>query len=400
MGKDLLGKELGQGLSQNKKGLYEACYRDKDGKRHKKRSKNLAEVKEWLIDARYNDQHGVMDNYRGITVINRIETPSASYMHWPNVTVDDWFDRWLFEIKGDSIRYGTRKAYINRYKSRIKPVIGHMIVCAVRPIDCQRAINFAQDDDESEWSLKKMRVIMKAFFEAAVDNGLCESNPVTKTVKIAKHEKKERRVLTLEEQNRFLEAAKKMTHYDVFRFVLETGLRGGELNGLLWENVDFDNNIIRVEHSLDYRTDTKEFVNNPPKSHSGYRTIPLTKTARDILIKKQAEQENMRIPDECIGFVFLNKNGNHTHRGVYNRALHEVSDKLGMERFSMHSLRHTFATRCIESGMRPKTLQKIMGHSELSITMDLYVHVTDDAIEDEMRKFERHFMDDSGDEVA
>ena len=371
MGKDLKGKELGQGLSQRKNGMYSARFRGKSGKRAEKYFSTISEAKAWLINARYKDEH---------------ETVYAG----SNMSVDAWFSFWLDDIKGEAIRYGTRQAYRTRYNSRIRSEIGRMALSEVRPFHCQRIINQAQEAGESEWSLKKIRVILKAIFEAAVDNMMIEKNPVTKNVKILRQEKKEPRVLTLSEQDELLRKASGSAHYDAFRFILETGVRGGELGGLRWEDVDIEGRKIRISHSLEYRTDIKKFVNNPPKTKSSVRTIPLTQAACDILVACQEAQRRMNIPDEFDGYVFLNSNGRPTHRGIYNRALRQIAKKMGVPSFSMHSLRHTFATRCMEAGVKPKTLQKLMGHSELGITMDLYVHVTEDEAEKEIRLFENH----------
>ena len=81
---------------------------------------------------------------------------------------------------------------------------------------------------------------------------------------------------------------------------------------------------------------------------------------------------------EFSDFVFLSRKGEPTKNSAYDTKLMYYCDKVGMQRFSMHTLRHTFATRCIEAGMRPKTLQMILGYSNIGITMNLYVHVTDE----------------------
>ncbi len=107
MGKDLKGKELGEGLIQHKEGYYSARFRGKDGKRYQRYSQDLDDLKRWMIDTKYSVEHDSI--YAG-----------------GEMSVDKWFWFWLDEIKRDSIRHGTRGAYINRYNSRIKDVIGHM----------------------------------------------------------------------------------------------------------------------------------------------------------------------------------------------------------------------------------------------------------------------------------
>lgn len=88
---------------------------------------------------------------------------------------------------------------------------------------------------------------------------------------------------------------------------------------------------------------------------------------------------------------FKHRNGIPNRNSIYDVAINKISKKAGIEHFSMHTLRHTFATRAIEAGMKPKTLQEILGHSNIGITMNLYVHVTDEEKEKEMEKFELAF---------
>ena len=125
------------------------------------------------------------------------------------------------------------------------------------------------------------------------------------------------------------------------------------------------------------------------KKSSGTRDIPMTEEAYNIL-KKQREQKNKVISLEFANLVFFNRKGNPTLFSAYNGKLSEIADKLSIQKFSIHSLRHTFATRCIEGGMRPKTLQKILGHSTLAITMDRYVHVVEDEQQKEMENIQSY----------
>ena len=108
--------------------------------------------------------------------------------------------------------------------------------------------------------------------------------------------------------------------------------------------------------------------------------------ARNRILKAQKEKNKKikEIPEEWKEFIFLCRKGEPVKNSTYDTALFKICDKVGIKRFSMHVLRHTFATRCIEAGMKPKTLQKLLGHSSIQITMNLYVHVTDDEKQKEM----------------
>ena len=369
MGKNLKGKEIGEGLRQRSDGRFEARFSSRDGKRISKYFETLNEAKHWLAEAKYDDEHCRISNPR-------------------NLNVETWFWYWLDEIKGDTIRYGTRQAYEWRFNSRIKPILGNMQLSDVKPLHCQQVINWAQEEGESSGSVRKLRIVMHSFFEAARDNDMIESNPVRSSVTYIKNPPDERRVLTEYEQEILLDAAKGNAFYPVFAFALQTGLRVGEIQGLKWEDISFSARAIHVNRSLDYRQDMKTFVENPPKSKTGVRVIPMTDEAMRILMEVKELDKTLPQVVPYTNLVFRNKEGKPSHRGNYNRTLKKLASDTGMETLSMHVLRHSFATRCIESGMRPKTLQKIMGHASLSLTMDLYVHVTTDALFDEMKKFE------------
>ena len=105
----------------------------------------------------------------------------------------------------------------------------------------------------------------------------------------------------------------------------------------------------------------------------------MTVEALAILKKQKSKNQSMDvIPIDWIEFVFLSRKGEPVKNSTYDTALFKVCDKMHIPRFSMHVLRHTFATRCIEAGMKPKTLQTILGHANIGITMNLYVHTTED----------------------
>ena len=369
MGKNLKGNEIGEGLRQRNDGLYEARFCTHDGKRVSRYFKSLNEAKKWLVDARYNDEH----------------TKMADPL---KLNVETWFWYWLDEIKGDTIRYGTRQAYITRFTGRIEPIIGKMVLTDVKPIHCQQVLNHAQKLGDSPGSVRKIRMIMRQFFESAHDNDMIDANPVRSSVTYVKEGPQERRVLTEREQALLLEKAEGHPYYPIYAFALQTGMRVGEIAGLKWDDINFAGRYLSVKRSLEYRKTTKSFVENPPKSKAGIRTIPLTEEAVQIL--RSVERYDKGVPKVVpySGLVFLNSEGKPSHRGNYNRHLKKLASDIGMRPLSMHTLRHTFATRCIESGMRPKTLQKILGHSTLNLTMDLFVHVTEDTLMDEMRKFE------------
>ena len=375
MGKSLKGKELGVGISQRKDGLYTARFTDRNGKRKQKYFKKLQECRNWLAEAQFQDEHG------GINA-------SA------DMTVDAWFEYWISNIKGKTVRWSTLGSYQDRYKKNIKEVIGSMVISDIKPMHCQNILNIMDNNGYVGSSMARTKATLSAMFSDACENGLISMNPVTKSVKCPKKPGKNTKVLTLNEQEKFLDAAKESINYNHFLFILQTGVRSSELRGLKWDDIDFKNRIIHIRRNVTHDSNNNKFIIGELKTSSGQRDIPMTQTAYDLLTamkRRQMSYKQKVISFEFADHIFLNRNGKLLPNSNYDRYLEKICGKAGIERISMHTLRHTFATRCIESGMKPKTLQKILGHANLSMTMDLYVHVTEDEKEKEMQKFEEFY---------
>ncbi len=360
MGKDLKGKELGVGITQQKNGLYNAGFVDKLGKRRVKRFKKLQECRKWLDEARYIDAHS------SITEAN-------------TMMVDAWFEYWI-SIKEKTVRPNTVRNYRERYHRNISKVIGKMLLVDVKPLHCQKIFSDMAEEGYKTTTIYQTRIALFNMMEFAKENDVIINNPCRKSVKsdIGKTSDK-KQALTIDVQKKFLEAAKGQSYENQFRFILQTGLRTGELVGLKWDDVDFENKTLTVSRTMEYRYKVGEWRVGPPKSKSGYRTIPLTDEAIRILKAQKEKNSKIKVINlEWADQVFLCKKGEPVKNSTYDTALFKICDKIGIKRFSMHVLRHTFATRCIEAGMMPKTLQKMLGHSNIGITMNLYVHITEE----------------------
>lgn len=368
MGTDLKGKELGIGISQRKDGLYTGRFVSKrTGKSIQKYFPKLQECRKWYADAKFDDEHG---------------TINAS----SDMTVTAWFNYWIENIKGNSIRPNTARNYKERFRHSIKDCIGNMLLSEVKPMHCQNVLNQMKDYKTS--TIYQTRIALFCMFSDAVENEIILKNPVTKSVKcnIGKEPKKVR-ALSINEQKKFLEIAKNSRNYNQYAFILQTGLRTGEMIGLKWSDIDLDKRVIHIQRSMDYVYSVGEWRIGEPKSKAGYRDVPLTQEAIDILENQKKKLKNIKVINmKFKDFVFLCRKGEPTKNSAYNSALVRLCDKAGIDSFSMHVLRHTFATRCIEAGMRPKTLQVILGHSNVGITMNLYVHVTE---EEKVKEVER-----------
>lgn len=388
MGKDLKGKELGKGLGQRKDKYYYAKY-SYHGKKGQQSFHALVEAKNWRQEQLYLCRH-----------------PELRTATSPDMTVDAWFNRWLKDVVGNRAP-NTLRNYRERYEHNVQPFIGSMLLRDVKPMDCQMILN-AMESDYAGSTIRQTYMTMGTFFKSAKDNGFIDRHPMdgvryTKPVRAVD----DIHFLTVDEQKRFLEAAKGSHNYAQYALILETGLRTGEMIGLTWDAIDWEKRTLTVNKTLEFRYKQDEWRAGPPKTESSYRTIPLTDTAygilREIYDTREYRNESnglstvLTFMDRKTGqkrklvmrdLVFINwRTGMPAKNSSYDTHLYKLCDDAGIKRFCMHALRHTYATRAIESGMQPKVLQKLLGHASITTTMNRYVHVTDDSMKEGVAQF-------------
>ena len=277
MGKTLKGKECGKGIYQRKDGLFQARFVDKNGHRNSRCFNTLPEARNWLEDSRYANRH-------------------SQFIFDSHTTVDTWFEFWKDNIVCD-LSPNTIRNYQDRYTQNIKPLIGKMKLCDVKPMHCKMILN-KMNKNYAGSTIRQTFIAMGILFRSAVDNNLIIKHPMdgvryTKPVKAVNDIK----YLTVEEQKLFLEAAKKTHNYDQFALILETGLRTGEMIGLTWDAIDWDNRTLTVNKTLEYRHSQGFWRAGPPKTQSSYRTIPLTDNAYSILVAVYSKRDTRKISD-------------------------------------------------------------------------------------------------------
>ena len=376
MGKSLNGKELGKGISQRKDGLYQGRFTNRFGSKQTVYGKTYNEVRKKLRDAQYEDE-------KRLNVVTK------------DVTLDEWFGIWMNTFK-KNCRDSTKEAYKTEY-TRIQKELGWRKLTSLNLIILQEAFNGLCSDNARKTSKK----ILVDMLNKAVDTDLLTKN-VAKQINtvVTKEETEERRVLTKKETEIFLEEAEKSSYYNLFVVAFETGLRIGELMGLTWADIDFKKKRIYVRRTLCYFEKDGKYIfeMHACKTKSGKRKVPITTKAYDALKRQQIQKEQIEAKgkvasEEYKNLVFVTKNNRPTQQFIVQEAIDGVLKHVRtkypeFERFTPHCTRHTFATRCAEKKMQPKTLQGLLGHASIKTTMDLYCHVTDETLEDALELME------------
>lgn len=401
MGKDLKGKELGQGIIQKKNGRYEARYVDRFGKRVSISGRDLKDVKK-----RYNE--AIYENDKQINVKD-------------NITLDEWYKKWMNVYKFDIIRENTKRHYNNVYYKHISPSLGNFQLGSITQYQIKKLIKELKSSGYQYETCNKVKILLVDIFNKAMINEYVRNNPA-KGISLKRDEEKNVRVLSQDEQTVFFDCCKGTFYDNLFVTAVSTGMRIGELAALRWTDVDWDSRVIHITRTLvyqKYESDSqKEYHFEKPKTRTSLRDIPINRQC-EIALKKQFIQKSVvatkqpitkKIDDKYADLLFTSKFNTPLNSQVVCQAINKIIEEVNLtkdyldeiEPFSAHCFRHTFATRCFEAGIAPKTVQAYLGHSSLQMTMDLYTSVMPKQMETEMDKVSKELdrISEYGDELA
>ena len=304
------------------------------------------------------------------------------------ITLEEWFYTWLWDFRKRDLKEKSFQRYEGIYRNYIlNSDIGRVKLTDLNSSHIQRYYNKLLDVDSKPTStIKSLNTKLKTCLTEAEKQGYIQKN-WRKLVTLPKDKNiKEIKVLTKEEQDLFVEAIKGHPLETLFLLALGTGLRLGELLGLKWQDIDFTEKNLKVNRSLQRITEiTREghrhskIIEQTPKSKNSVRTIPLP----DDVIKKLKLHKRLQNESKLLSgslytdndYVFTNEIGYPIDDKKPGRNLKSILKKLNIEPIKFHALRHTYATRLFEVNVSPKIVQMLMGHYDISITMDIYTHV-------------------------
>ena len=312
------------------------------------------------------------------------------------ITVAELVDRYI------NLRLGLKENSMRAYGSAINRIhtdpFGSRMIRSVRLSDGKGWFVSLHDKGLKQNTIGILQSVLRPAFEMAVDDDMIRKNPFKfKLSDVIPNDAYVRSALTKAQQERYLQFIRdhgKDNYYDDIVILLGTGLRASELYGLTKADIDFDRRCIHVRRQL-CRTAEKPYFVTPPKTKSGIRNVPMTDAVYMALMRvvKARTAPKVELPvDGHSGFLFLDKSGMPKvamHLENYMRGLQARFEKAygkPVPRITPHVLRHTFCTNVQQAGLDVKSLQYLMGHSNASVTLDVYTHSSFDSVE---RAFEQ-----------
>lgn len=245
---------------------------------------------------------------------------------------------------------------------------------------------------------RKYRLIVKRnFYRTPIGEVINEYHFMIENGTFPEDDKQDMRVLSKEEQQRFIAALDGEYYRPMLLTYLYAGLRMGEGIPLTWQDIDLERRTIRVNKKAivchDYNNhEARQVIQDFCKTKSSKRKVVITAGLAEVL---KAHRENMIKRAEKIGktwsesdLVFPNTNGNIVYSRNLQHTLYRIFAKAGIEGATMHTLRHSYATRCFEAGVDIKAISEQLGHANVKTTYNIYVHLLEDTKEKEIDKLD------------
>ena len=393
--RDNRGRILRTGERQRSDGQYLYTYKGIDGKNHYCYSWRL-EPTDKLPDGKRQCK-----SLRELEREVQISLNEEVAHHGGDITVLELVERYIATKTG--VRHSTRTGYKTVVNILKKEEFGNRRIDLVKPSDAKLWLIKMQNEDKRSYStIHSIRGVVRPAFRMAVEDDLIKKNPFDwELATVLINDSVTRQALTKRQERIFLEFIKNDKHYSQYYegmyILFKTGMRVSEFCGLTLNDIDMKNRKIRINHQL-LRTSESEYIIERPKTASGERELPMTEDVYQCfksLIKKRKKVKVEPMIDGMSGFLVLDKNNMpylamHWEKrfqyalGKYNRTFKEE-----LPTITPYVCRHTYCTNQVKNGVSPKTLQYLMGHSDIATTLQHYTHYNFEDVQKEVLELEK-----------
>ena len=378
--KDSKGRVLKDGESQRANGTYDYRYTDIHKKRRCIYAKSLTELRK-KEEELWRDLADGIDYAAG------------------EMTVADLVDRYM------NLKRGLKPNSLRSYNTAVKRIhadpFGQKAIKTVKLSDAKGWFVFLHDSGFKQNTIGILQSVVRPAFEMAVDDDILVKNPFGFQIAgVLVNDAVTREAISKDQMRKFLKFVHDdvvyCKYYEVVYILFHTGMRISEFCGLTLKDIDFENRTVNIDHQLQ-RTSDMRYIIETTKTDAGTRVLPITE---DVAQMFQAIIEDRNAPkveksiDGYSGFLFYDDNGmplvamHWQHR--FNHMVGRYNDiyRVQMPNITPHVCRHTYCSNMAKSGMNPKTLQYLMGHSGISVTMNVYTHIGFDDAEEELKRME------------
>lgn len=337
-------------------------------------------------------------------------------------TLNDYFELYMSQKK--RLKNTTRATYRHKYDLYVRETIGKRKVADIKYSDIKQFYSsIVTGDGGKAATMLTIDSVLCPVFKMAVRDDCIRSSPVTGVASEVKsevnYEHEHKKALSKSEQGRLIGYIKGHAAYkkwlNMIVFLLGTGCRIGEACGLIWDDCDFENEIISIKRSINYTADehSQKYVwsISTPKTKSGIREIPMLPEVKSVLLEEKIKQMrngfNESEVDGVSGFVFSNRDRKVVMPRSFGAVLDRIIDSYNSDEeisaasdkrnpmflpsITPHILRHTFCTRLCENEVNIKVVQEVMGHSNITTTMNIYNTATSEFKRSEFQEIERKY---------
>ncbi len=343
----------------------ENIYKRKDGRwegRYVKQRNLEGKIKYgYVYGKKYNE---VKERLIHLKASSRREKSNFTY----NGLFSDWFLLWMNQYLKKEVKETTFSIYSNMVHNYMIPYFGKMKMNQLDKTEIQDFIDSLEERNLSSGYIRNLFNLLQKSIKEAEKLGYLNRNS-TKNVVLPKSKSSSVAALSIKEQHQLEKVAFQSSECSATILALYSGMRIGEISGLKWEDIDFENDVVQIKRTvyrvtkLNQRDQKTTLIEGSPKTQSSQRLIPLSKNLKHYLLEKKGVST---------GEYVIAYKGKRVEPRTINYRFKTILKNAGIKDIHFHSLRHTFATRCIEQGADITSLSRLLGHNSVKLTLDIY----------------------------